>query len=138
MVEWLLKRCAVCLNHRRSNTRAPLQPIIASEVMERVQIDLVDIRSQRDGHMKWILHIKDHFSKYTTLYALPNKKASTVAKYICMFILHCGIPDIIQCDNGTEFKGIIIVLIVQDDMKLINGYQRCGHCSHGSIWHQND
>lgn len=36
IVEWLLKRCAVCLNHCRSNTRTPLQPIIASEVMEGV------------------------------------------------------------------------------------------------------
>ncbi len=61
-----------------------------------------------------------------------------MAKYICMFILHYGISDIIQCDNGTEFKGMIIVLIVQDDMKLINSYQRCGHCSNGLIWHQND
>ncbi len=101
--------------------------------MERVKTDLVDMRSQRDGYMKWILHIKDHFSKYTTLYAMPNKKTSTVAKYIQMFILHCGIPDIIQCDNETEFKDMIIVLIVQDDMKPINGYQRCGHCFHGSI-----
>ncbi len=63
MVEWLLKRYAVCLNHRQSNTRAFLQPNIALEVMEQVQIDLVDIRSQRDGYMKCILHIKDNFSK---------------------------------------------------------------------------
>ena len=46
MVERLLKRCAVCFNHCRSNTRALLQSIIASEVMERVQMDLVDMRSQ--------------------------------------------------------------------------------------------
>lgn len=43
---------------------------------------------------------------------MPNKKASTVAKHIYMFILHCGIPDIIQCDNRAEFKGMIPVLIV--------------------------
>ncbi len=106
--------------------------------MEQVSIDLVDMRSQQDGCMKWILHIKGHFSKYTTLYVMPNKKASTVAKYIYMFILHCGIPDIIQCDNATEFKSMMIVFVVQDDMKLINGYQICSHYSHGLIWHQND
>ena len=61
-----------------------------------------------------------------------------MAKYIYMFILHCGIRNIIQFDTGTEFNGIIIVLIVQDDRKLINTYQKCGHCSHGSIWYQND
>ena len=61
-----------------------------------------------------------------------------MAKYNYMFILHCGIPDIIQCDNGTEFKGMIVVFIVQDEMKLINGYQRCDHGSHDSIWYQNN
>ena len=95
MVEWLLKRCAVCLNHCRSNTQALLQPIIASKVREQVQIDLVDVRSQQDGHMKWILYIKNYFSKYTTLCAMLNKKASTMAKYIYIFILHCGILDVI-------------------------------------------
>lgn len=112
MVEWLLKHCVVCLNHCCSNTRAPLRPIIALKVIKQVQIDPVDMRSQQDSHIMWILHIKEHFSKYTTLYAMPNKKASTVAKYIYMFILHCGIPDIIHHNNGTEFKDMITDLIV--------------------------
>ena len=56
MVEWLLKRCVVCLNHRENNTRAPLQPIIATKVLERVQVDLVEIRSDPDGMMKWICY----------------------------------------------------------------------------------
>lgn len=30
MFEWLLKRCAVFLNHRQSNTRAPIQPVTTS------------------------------------------------------------------------------------------------------------
>ncbi len=36
MVEWLLKRCAVCLNHRRSNTRAPLQPTYVQSIYRLV------------------------------------------------------------------------------------------------------
>ncbi len=45
MVESLLKSCAVCLNHRNSNTHAPLEPIITSKIVEQVKIDLVDMIS---------------------------------------------------------------------------------------------
>ena len=46
IVEWLLKCCVVCLNHCWSNICVPLQPIIASEVIEQVQINLVDMGLQ--------------------------------------------------------------------------------------------
>ena len=52
MEEWYLKRCAVFLNHRKSNTRAPLKLIIASQVLDRVQIDLVDMRTLMEKTMK--------------------------------------------------------------------------------------
>ena len=42
MVEWFLRRCSVCLNHRNSNTRLLLEPIVASEVFKRFEIELVD------------------------------------------------------------------------------------------------
>lgn len=124
MVEWFLKRCAVCLNHRKSNTRAPLEPIIASQVLERVQVDLVDMRSQRDGDMLWICHLKCHFSKFSVLYPMPNKKASTVAGCLETYITHVGIPDIVQCDNGTEFKGAALILLKNYGVKVINGRPR--------------
>lgn len=74
-----MKRFSVCLNHCCSNTRAPLDLIVTFEVLERLKIDLVDISSQKDNKMKWILLVKDYFRKYTNLYTMPNKKAFTVA-----------------------------------------------------------
>ena len=124
MVEWYLKRCGICLNHRKSNTRAPLQPIIASQVFERVQMDLVDMRSQRDGDFAWICHLKCHFSKFSVLYAMINKEASSVAKCLESYIMHFGVPDIIQCDNGREFKGAALILLKNHGIKVINGRPR--------------
>lgn len=111
MVEWYLKRCAICLNHRKSNTWAPLEPIIASQVLKRIHLDLIDMRSQRDGDMCWIAHLKCHFSKFSVLYPMPNKKASIVAKCLKTFINHVGISDIFQCDNGSKFKGAALILL---------------------------
>ena len=64
------------------------------------------MKSQQNGYMKWILHIKNYFSKYTTLHIILNKKSLVMTKYIYMFIFHFGIPDIIQYNNKIEFKGI--------------------------------
>ena len=41
---WLLARCAVCLYDRPNKTRAPLEPIIVNQRLERVQVDLIDMR----------------------------------------------------------------------------------------------
>ncbi len=119
MTEWLLNRWTVFFNHLRSNTRALLEPIIASKILERLEIDLVDIRSQKDNKAKWILNVKGHFSKYTIFYSILNKKASIVAQFLYMIILHCDIPDIIQYDNGIESKEAIIRLLVWYSIKII-------------------
>ena len=119
MTEWLLNCWTVFFNNLRSNTRALLEPIIASKILERLEIDLVDMRSQKNNKVKWILNVKSHFSKYTIFYSIPNKKASIVPQFLYMIILHCGIPDIIQYDNGIEFKEAIILLLVWYSIKII-------------------
>ncbi len=48
-VQWLLEHCQVCMVNRQNTTRAPLQPIVVSEVLGRVQADLIDTRTKPDG-----------------------------------------------------------------------------------------
>ncbi len=79
------------------------------------------MRSQRDRNIKLILHVKDHFSKYTPFYIMPNKKASTVVQLLHMFSLHCSIPKIILCDNSTEFKRTVILFMARYGINIING-----------------
>ena len=69
----------------------------------------------------WILNLKDHFSKASFLYALPNKTAEGVAKCIGKWIDMFGIPKIIQCDNETEFKGVLLILLKKYGVKILNG-----------------
>ena len=98
-VHWLLKHCNICCPNRPSNTKAPLEPIQSHYTLERVQIDLVDMRANPHPNNLCILHLKDHFSKASFLYALPNKTAEGVAKCIGEWIGMFGIPKIIQLDN---------------------------------------
>jgi hypothetical protein len=72
-VMWVIDHCAFCLANRAVSTKAPLEAIIVDEIFKRVQIDLVDMRHEPSGKYKWVLHIKDHFSKFSFLYPLVSK-----------------------------------------------------------------
>lgn len=110
--------------NRQNVTRAPLQPIVVKEVMAQVQADLIDMRTKPDGEFVWILHLKDHFSKFSMLYALKSKRSSEITYYINLFVRHLAIPGILQCDNGREFKGAVLLFLKKHNIKLINGRSR--------------
>ena len=82
-VQWFFEHCQVCMVNRQNTTRAPLQPIVVT--LGRVQADLIDMRTKPDGEHVWILHLKDHFSKFSMLYALTSKRASEIT-YIYQLI----------------------------------------------------
>jgi Integrase zinc binding domain len=93
-VAWLLTRCAVCLLNK-PNKDSPIKPIEVFNIMERVQVDLVDMSANPDGNYKWILQMKDHFSKYSVLYPLATKHAEPVATLLADFVANFGIPQIL-------------------------------------------
>jgi len=123
-VTWLVQHCTYCLQDQACRTRAPLQPIQSNYTLERIQIDLVDMRARPHKSNHWILHVKDHFSKVTFLYALQDKTAAGVAKCMAQLMGIIGFPKIIQCDNGNEFKGELLILSKQHGIKIINGRPR--------------
>ncbi|KFY96373.1 hypothetical protein V500_02472, partial [Pseudogymnoascus sp. VKM F-4518 (FW-2643)] len=108
----------------RATTKAPLVPIVSRRAWERVQIDLIDMRHEPSGQFKWILHIKDHFSKYTQLYPLKSKHAEPIAEAFALFIAAFLPPKIMQADNGKEFKGALIILLRKYGIQIINGAPR--------------
>ena len=57
------------------------------------------------------MHIKDHFSKYTQLYALKSKHAEPIAEAFAQFIAAFLPLKIAQLDNGKEFKGALLILL---------------------------
>lgn len=91
-----------------------MEPIQSNYTLERVQIDLADesYTTPHNGN-HWILHIKDHLSKYSFLYALPDKISAGVARCIAQRLGVVGIPQILQCGNGTEVKGIRLPTFIQ-------------------------
>jgi len=123
-VEWLLKHCQTCLLSWQNRSRALLEPIVSDHTLQRMQIDLVDLRHEPDEQFKWILHIKDHFSKWLSLFPLKSKTAGEVSGQMAIWIGYYGVPEILQCDNGREFKGILLILLQKHEIKVRNGRPR--------------
>ena len=123
-VNFLIKLCEICHRKAYSKSKGPLKSIITTRLFERVQIDLIDMTSTPDGKYVWICHMEDHFSKFHMLFAMKDKEAPTVARCMHHWIAVLGIFEILQSDNGSEFKGICLELMRRYGVKVINGRPR--------------
>ena len=121
---FLLKLCEICHRKASSKSKGPLKSIITKRLFERVQVDLIDMTATPDGDYVWICHMEDHFSKFHMLFPMKNKEASTVARCIHHWIAVLGIFEILQSDNGSEFKGICLELMTRYGITVINGRPR--------------
>src|SRR5439155_1505433 len=83
---FLLKKCQICVQKASSPSKGPLSPIDSNPKFERVQVDLIDMGDIPDGKFRWVLHVKDQFSRFCQLYPLEDKEAVTVARSIGLWI----------------------------------------------------
>ena len=113
--------------------------IISSSFGERGQIDLIDLSMYRtvDGY-KYILNYQDHLTKFIMLKPLKSKGMSEVNEALLDIFTTLGAPEILQCDNGTEFSGIRTDLLAKywPHCKLIHSRPRHPQ-SQGSIERAN-
>jgi hypothetical protein len=137
-VEWVLKHCQTCLLERQNRSQTPArasrEPVVSGRTLERVEIDLIDFRHEPDGEYKWILQIKDHFSKFTSFFPLknqwpdPEEVAVAIAQWIGMF----GHPELLLCDKNQEFKDVLLVALKEHGIKVVNGRPTTAHVQ-GSV-----
>ena len=78
--------------------------------MDVCQIDLVIMeKHQSKGYNNktyfYILNVMDVFSQYIFLKPLHSKESLEVASHLREIFFSVGIPNVIQCDRGSEFKG---------------------------------
>jgi transposase InsO family protein len=104
--------------------KAPLRPIKACRVQERHQIDLVNMASMPasiDGdNYKYILSVIDIFSRFVFLRPLQTKESSEVAEHLLDIYNEHGPPEILQSDQGTEFKGVVKAICEALNVRIIN------------------
>ena len=117
-------------NAKFTNKAIP-RPIRVKRVMEQLQLDLVDMRSQAVEYngksYRYILSLMDIFSRFHWLVPLKRNFASNVAFYLNRIFMEHRPPDKLQTDNGGEFKKDVIKVNKYNlDITLIFG--KCGLC----------
>ena len=65
------------------------------------------IIANRSG-FSWVVDVVDHFSKFMWSYAITNNNAKNILIILKQFIFSFGTPEILQSDNGSEYKNELI------------------------------
>ncbi|KAL8567269.1 hypothetical protein ACOMHN_023312 [Nucella lapillus] len=115
--------------------------MINLEFLLGLQIDLLDMPSQPDGKFKWILHARDHFTKFSWLYPMKTKMAAEVADHLITQFCVFRSPRIMQSDNGKEFTAQVIndLTLLWTSMVIIHRRPRhpdsqgCVECGNGDM-----
>lgn len=120
-VNWIVKRCSIC-HSQLPNSRALFDaPITSEKPMERIQMDLIDMRLCPDRQYRWVLHIKDHFSRFCMLFPVSDRTSMEVANHFMTWIAFMGTPEILQTDNGIEFTGAVARIAEQYGTNVVRG-----------------
>lgn len=69
-----------------------IKPIKSNHCLDRLTIDLMDFRGNSDGEYKWILQMKDNFSRFVWVYPLKNKEAASVEAVLSTWFKLNGYP----------------------------------------------
>ena len=105
------------------DNRLPPKPIVTDKVNERCQVDLIDMRSDQvrfhGQSFRYILSITDTFSRFLFLRPTAKKTSVNVASALTRVFAEHGNPSIIQCDQGTEFKGKVEELLRRINVRVI-------------------
>ena len=125
-IDIFLKTCQNCKKRQPARNPPTGKPIISLSCLQRVQIDLIDFRNRHYSDYSWILHARDHFSKFSWAYPMKTKTAKEVASLLLTQFCAFGPPKILQSDNGAEFTAKVIRELANlwPEMVIIRGRPR--------------
>ena len=101
-----LGNCEVCqkVKYRTIISQVPLQTINVNKPNQLLSIDFIGPLPNARAGLKYVLVCMDAFSKFVALYSLKNATTNAViSKIFGDYIKNHGKPEMIQCDQGTQF-----------------------------------
>ena len=73
-----------------------------------------------DGNTyKYIMSVIDIFSRFVFLRPLQTKESAEVAEHLLDIYNEHGPPEILQSDQGTEFKGVVKTICESLNVRII-------------------
>ena len=110
-VKRFVEKCSICASQKSSNLARPGHMGRQKQVSFPWQLISVDLLGplprSKSGH-KYLLVVSDWFTKFSLLHLLREANAKNIVKFIEeQVILVYGSPQVIMCDNGTQFAGTL-------------------------------
>ncbi|KAG0440842.1 Gag-Pol polyprotein [Dictyocoela muelleri] len=124
IIRKIVSNCQICSLAQPLKYKDEVHHIIAKKPNERFQIDLIDLKSysEENGGYKWILTVIDIYSRFGFVKALKNKTGTLVVAGLKDIFHEHGPCEILQSDNGTEFKNKDIQKLCEDlNIEQIHG-----------------
>ena len=108
------RTCHTCQERTQGRRRAPLRVRVSGVPFERVGLDLMGPLPLSNRGNRYILTLQDYFTKWPEALALPDNKASTVARALVDHVVsRFGVPHEIHSDQGRSFEGEVFQAVVQ-------------------------
>ena len=121
IVQTFINYCPVCdqKNIKVKPLKGAVKPIKSYNFRERFQVDLIDMRVVQKKNiygvtMRWIITLKDHFTGFVYLVAIPRKRPKYVAYELDKIFAVIGYPSIFHTDNGNEFTAKEILQVLKE------------------------
>lgn len=104
MVWFMCNKCKHC--ESKSNVNGNTE--VADKPFKRLLVTLIDMSTHALDGFGWILAIRDEFSQFVWLFALPDKKASTVRKSFEEFLLRTTFPEEVASSNAVHILAVFL------------------------------
>ena len=102
--------CSSCkgASPRSSESPHPTRPVSPGRPWEVVQMDTLELGTNRSGKYHCVLVAVDVFTKWVEVRPLVRHDANSVAEAFVNMCCSFGAPKLVRCDNGTEFCNAVV------------------------------
>ena len=110
-IKQYVNSCQTCLKSKTLPMQSGMKKAIETptRAFEWIQIDLVTVSNKKsDRGNRYILTCICCLTNFVQMEPIPSKETVVVLKALCRIFCNCGIPKIIQSDNGREFDSKIM------------------------------
>lgn len=90
-----------------------MKTVLATAPFQKVAADILELPVTSRAN-RYVLVVQDYFSKYVHLYAIPDQKATSVAK--CLFencVCEHGVPEVLHTDQGRQIESDLVKHLCQ-------------------------
>ncbi|KAI5179218.1 hypothetical protein PAEPH01_2606, partial [Pancytospora epiphaga] len=111
MCKEVVQSCAVCEQFRKQK-KFVINPVGSGKPFEKIGIDLINPLKATSRGNKYIVLATDYATRYAMAKPIKEKSAREVAKFLTYEVfMRIGAPKEIVCDQETEFKNKLLVLL---------------------------